>query len=161
MAGLAALGLVAAAACSPQNVQAQNSPVQSVAADSGAQFGLTQVKLTIQSANGDHVFATQIAATPEQQQRGLMFRSSLGAGEAMIFPYSPPQNVAFWMHNTLIPLDMLFIRQDGTIARIVTATALDDTPVPSGEPVGAVLEIRGGRAGELGIREGDRASWPR
>ena len=65
------------------------------------------------------------------------------------------------MHNTLIPLDMIFIRADGTIARITTAKALDDTPVPAGEPVAAVLEISAGRAAELGIREGDRADWQR
>jgi uncharacterized membrane protein (UPF0127 family) len=78
----------------------------------------------------------------------------------MIFPYDPPQNVAFWMKNTLIPLDMLFIRADGTIARIATAKPLDETAVPAGEPVAAVLEIRGGRAAELGIREGDKVEWP-
>ena len=59
----------------------------------------------------------------------------------MIFPYDPPQHVAFWMKNTLIPLDMVFIRADGTIARIATAKPLDRTPVPAGEPVAAVLEI--------------------
>ncbi len=77
----------------------------------------------------------------------------------MIFPYDPPQNVAFWMKNTLIPLDMVFIRADGTIAQIVTAKPLDLTGVPAGEPVAAVLEIRGGRASELGIREGDKVEW--
>jgi hypothetical protein len=65
------------------------------------------------------------------------------------------------MRNTLIPLDIIFIRADGTIARITQAKALDETPLPSGEPIVAVLEIRGGRAAELGIREGDRADWPR
>jgi uncharacterized membrane protein (UPF0127 family) len=89
-----------------------------------------------------------------------MFRRELGADEGMIFPYSPAQEVAFWMRNTFIPLDMIFIRTDGTIARIVTAKPLDETPVPSGEPVATVLEIRGGRARELGITEGNVASWP-
>jgi hypothetical protein len=63
------------------------------------------------------------------------------------------------MKNTLIPLDIIFIRANGSIARITTARPLDLTPVPSGEPIGAVLEIRGGRAAELGIREGDMANW--
>lgn len=90
-----------------------------------------------------------------------MFRRSLAPNHGMIFPYEPPQDVAFWMKNTLIPLDMLFIRADGTIARIVTAKPLDETPVPGGEPIAAVLELRGGRAAELGIREGDRVEWRR
>lgn len=117
--------------------------------------------LTIHSTTGDHLFTVEIAATPEEQQQGLMFFRSLGADQGMIFPYDPPQDVSFWMKNTLIPLDMLFIRADGTIARIATAKPLDETPVPAGEPVAAVLELRGGRAAELGIREGDRVDWPR
>ena len=88
-----------------------------------------------------------------------MFVRALAGDQGMIFPYDPPQNVAFWMKNTLIPLDMIFIRADGTIARIATSKALDLSPVPAGEPVGAVLEIRAGRAAELGIREGDRVEW--
>jgi len=119
------------------------------------------VALTIHSTTGDHLFTVEIAATPEEQQQGLMFFRSLGADQGMIFPYDPPQDVSFWMKNTLIPLDMLFIRADGTIARIATAKPLDETPVPAGEPVAAVLELRGGRAAELGIREGDRVDWPR
>jgi len=89
-----------------------------------------------------------------------MFRKSLAGDRGMIFPYDPPQDVSFWMKNTLIPLDIIFIRSDGTIVRITHAKALDETALPSGEPVAAVLEIRAGRAAELGIREGDVASWP-
>jgi len=88
-----------------------------------------------------------------------MFRKALAGDRGMIFPYDPPQDVAFWMKNTLIPLDILFIRSDGTIVRITKAQAMDLTPLPSGEPVAGVLEIRGGRAAELGIKEGDIASW--
>ena len=117
--------------------------------------------LTITSANGTHQFTVQVAATEEQQERGLMFYRSLAPNRGMIFPYDPPENIAFWMKNTLIPLDMVFIRADGTIARIVTAKALDETPVPAGEPVAAVLEIRGGRAAELGIKAGDKVEWGR
>ncbi|MES2135883.1 MAG: DUF192 domain-containing protein [Pseudomonadota bacterium] len=116
--------------------------------------------LTIRSANGEHRFTVAVAATAEQQERGLMFRRSLGPDEGMIFPYDPPQNVAFWMRNTLIPLDIIYIRSDGTIVRITNAKALDETPLPAGEPVAVVLEIRGGRAAELGIQEGDVATWP-
>ena len=89
-----------------------------------------------------------------------MFRKSLAGDRGMIFPYDPPQDVSFWMKNTLIPLDIIFIRSDGTIVRITKAKALDETPLPAGEPIAVVLEIRGGRAAELGIKEGDVASWP-
>ena len=115
--------------------------------------------LTIRSASGLHRFTVEVAATPEQQERGLMFVKSLAANRGMVFPYDPPEDVSFWMKNTLITLDMLFIRADGTIARIVTAKALDLTAIPAGEPVAAVLEIRGGRAAELGIKTGDRVDW--
>ena len=115
--------------------------------------------LVFHSANGVHRFAVDVARTFEQQEHGLMFVKSLGANRGMIFPFDPPREATFWMKNTLIPLDMVFIRADGTIARIATAKPLDLTPVPAGEPVGAVLEIRGGRAAQLGIRPGDRVKW--
>ena len=88
-----------------------------------------------------------------------MFRKSLGGNEGMIFPYDPPQEVSFWMKNTLIPLDIIFVRPNGTIARITKAEPMDLTALPSGEPISVVLEIRGGRAAELGIKEGDSVSW--
>lgn len=91
-----------------------------------------------------------------------MFVQSLAPNRGMIFPYDPPQEVAFWMKNTLIPLDMVFVRPDRTIARVTAnTTPLSLDPVPSGEPVALVLEIRGGRAAELGVREGDRVEWHR
>ena len=150
--------MIALLGCSPQ-APAQNAPAEAV--DSRAQTGLREVPLTIRSKNAVHHFTVEVAATPEQQERGLMFRRTLADDRGMIFPYEPPQQVAFWMKNTLIPLDILFIRSDGTIARITNAEPMDITPLPSGEPIVAVLEIRGGRAKELGIREGDRASWTR
>ena len=116
--------------------------------------------LTIHSQTGDHRFNVEVAASPEQQERGLMFRRSLGDDQGMIFPYEPPQPVGFWMKNTLIPLDMIFIGTDQRVARIaanVPPLTLDT--VPSGAPVTAVLELRGGRAAELGIAAGDRVEW--
>ena len=118
--------------------------------------------LTIHSANGEHRFTVEVAATPDQQETGMMFRRSVAGNRGMIFPYDPPQEVAFWMKNTLIPLDMIFIRPDGRIARIA-ANAVPESldPVPSGEAISAVLEIGGGRSAELGIKEGDRVDWTR
>jgi uncharacterized protein len=141
-------------ACSPQ------APAQNVPVEQSAQTGLQQVPLTIHSANGDHRFTVDVAGTPAQQERGLMFVPSLPGDRGMIFPYDPPQDVSFWMKNTLIPLDIIFVRSDGTIVRIANAKALDETPLPAGEPIALVLEIRGGRAAELGIKAGDRVDWP-
>ena len=114
----------------------------------------------IHSKTGAHKFTVEVASTAEQQERGLMFRKAIAPDRGMIFPYEPPQEVAFWMKNTLIPLDIIFIRPDGPIARITNAVAMDITPLPSGEPISAVLEIAGGRAKQLSIKEGDTVSWP-
>jgi uncharacterized membrane protein (UPF0127 family) len=121
---------------------------------------LKQVPLTIQSASGTHRFTVEVAETPEQQAQGLMNRQSLGPDRGMIFPRNPPGDASFWMKNTLIPLDIIFIRADGTIARIAENTVpLSLDPVPSLEPVVAVLEIPGGRSAELGVKAGDKVSW--
>ena len=118
------------------------------------------MQLTIRSGTRSHRFAVEVARTVEEQARGLMFRESLGANQGMIFPFDPPREASFWMKETLIPLDIIFIRADGTIALIAANTVPHSlAPVSSGEPVAAVLELRGGRAGELGIREGDRVEW--
>jgi uncharacterized membrane protein (UPF0127 family) len=138
----------------------QNTASESVPADQQPQTGLREVPLTISSKSGVHRFTVEVAATSEQQETGLMFRKSLAPDRGMIFPYDPPQDVSFWMKNTLIPLDIVFIRANGTIARIDNAQPLDLTPLPAGEPVAVVLEIAGGRAKQLGIKEGDRVTWP-
>ncbi len=152
---------IAVAACSPQAAPGEARAAQADVPVGLPQTGLRKVPLTITSANGVHRFTVDVAATSEQQETGLMFVRKLAPDRGMIFPYDPPQDVSFWMHNTLIPLDMVFVRADGTIARIATAKALDDTPVPSGEPIAAVLEIAAGRAAELGIRPGDKVEWTR
>jgi uncharacterized membrane protein (UPF0127 family) len=118
------------------------------------------VELIFHSQNGDHPFILELADTPAEQERGLMFRRSLGPNEGMLFSLSPTQEISFWMKNTLIPLDMIFVGRDSTIVKIATAKPLDETSIPSGEPVNMVIEIRGGRAAELGIRPGDSVSPP-
>lgn len=125
-----------------------------------AESGLALVPLEIRSGGRIHRFTVEVAASPEQQDQGLMFRQSLAPDRGMIFPFEPPRPASFWMKNTLIPLDMIFVRADGTIARIADNTipqSLD--PVEVGEPVAAVLEIAGGRSAELGITESDTVSW--
>lgn len=123
------------------------------------------IALTITSSNGAHAFAVEVAKTEEAQQRGLMFRTDIPLDGGMLFapypPKGPPREASFWMKNTPSPLDIVFIRPDGTIARIAENTVpQSETQIPSGEPVSAVLELRGGRALDLGISEGDHVSWP-
>jgi uncharacterized membrane protein (UPF0127 family) len=89
-----------------------------------------------------------------------MNRSELAPDRGMVFPFDPPRDASFWMKNTLIPLDMIFVRSDGTIANIATNTVpLSLDPVYSEGQVGAVLEIAGGRSDELGIKAGDKVAW--
>ena len=128
--------------------------------------GSRTLPVRIVGAGGSHVFQAEVAETAAEQARGLMFRTDLVADSAMLFaPYPPgggePRETSFWMKNTPTSLDILFIRPDGTIARIAENTVpFSEAAVPSGEPVSAVLELRGGRASELGIGEGDTVSWP-
>ena len=123
---------------------------------------LPQSPLTIETGGGSVRFTVELATTPVQQQRGLMFRRALAPNAGMLFVYDDERPRSFWMKNTLIPLDMVFVRADGTIGRIAENTVpMSLDPVPSIDPVSAVLEIRGGRAAELGLKEGDKVSWPR
>ncbi len=133
-------------------------------ATTGAEMATAQV--TVATAAGPaHRFTVEVAATGAQQQQGLMYRPPLAPDRGMLFaPYppdgGPPKPASFWMRNTPSPLDILFIRPDGTIATIAENTVpLSETPVASGEPVSAVLEIGGGRAADLGIAAGDKVTW--
>jgi len=114
-------------------------------------------RLAVVADGETHVFQVEIADDEDEQRRGLMFRRELADDAGMLFLYAEPRRAAMWMKNTFIPLDILFIREDGEIVRIHhMAEPHDLTALPSGEVVAAALEIRGGRAAELGIEEGDR-----
>lgn len=122
-------------------------------------------RVTVKSANASHVFNVEVARTVEAQQRGLMYRTDIKPDGGMLFaPYPPegggPREASFWMRNTPTPLDIIFIRPDGTIARIAENTVpFSEEQVPSGEPISAVLEILGGKSSELGIAEDDKVTW--
>ncbi|MGP1274882.1 MAG: DUF192 domain-containing protein [Caulobacterales bacterium] len=110
----------------------------------------------VETREGPVEFIAEIAATDASRARGMMYRESMGPNEAMLFDFVVVQPVAIWMANTLIPLDVIFIREDGTIAKIVAnAQPLSRRSLPSDFPVLAVLEIAGGRAAETGIAPGD------
>ncbi len=128
-------------------------PVQAQAAD-------PQI-LEIATRNGVHIFAVELAVTPDQQSRGLMFRKELPEGRGMLFNFGRDQEVTMWMKDTLIPLDMIFIRADGRIHRIAEYTEPHSLrPISSGGPVVAVLEVIGGTARKLGLAVGDRVAHP-
>ncbi len=113
--------------------------------------------LSIVGADGaEHDFNVELAITPQQQIVGLMNRTHMAADAGMLFYFGEEQERAFWMKNTLIPLDMIFIRKDGVIHSIhENAQPNDLTSVPSNGPVAAVLELNGGMTSKLGIKPGD------
>ncbi len=113
-------------------------------------------------ADGKRVaFKVEVASTKEQQTYGLMFVRALPEDEGMIFTFHPPRETAFWMKNTYIPLDIIFVRPNWTVARIAKmARPQDMTPIYSGEPIRAVLEVNGGLAQKYGLAAGDKVKFP-
>jgi uncharacterized membrane protein (UPF0127 family) len=148
---LAWLGLVAVSLVSGWTVPSSHAQQPAPPAVS-----FEKSSLVIDTAGGPLTFEVELALTPEQQQRGLMFRQKLGAKEGMLFDFGSPQPLSFWMANTLIPLDMLFIDGAGRIVRIhANAEPLSTRAITSGAPARAVLEINGGASRLLGIKPGD------
>jgi uncharacterized membrane protein (UPF0127 family) len=146
--------------CSPQ--AAEPTPTPALAANAVHPVsGLPVIPLTITPAGARaHAFRVEVARTEPEQARGLMFRTTMGADEGMIFPYDPPQTVAFWMKNTVIPLDIIFIGADRRVLNIAAnAVPYSEASLPSAGPVSAVLELNGGRARQLGIVPGSSVAW--
>lgn len=115
----------------------------------------------LRGAFGTAQVSVEIAATPAEQARGLMFRESLPTMAGMLFVYPDERDASFWMRNTLIPLDMVFLDEAGRVVRIhENAVPLDETPIRAGVPTLAVLELNGGLARRLGLRPGDEIRSP-
>ena len=157
-------GGAALVACSPQTqAGAASEPTESAPAPAASVHpvsGLAVIPLTVTSGDERIAFSVEVADTPEAQARGLMFRTDLGDNEGMIFPYDGTRAQSFWMKNTPLPLDIIYIGPDRRISNIAAETepySLD--PVYSVGPVLGVLELRGGRAAELGIEPGDLGEW--
>ncbi len=116
--------------------------------------------LTIVSASGPHRFTVELAESPAQMEQGLMFRRSLAADAGMLFDFKQPTMATMWMHNTLIPLDMLFVDQQGLIVNIAQrAVPESDATIAAAAPVRAVIELNGGTADRLDIKPGDRVLY--
>lgn len=167
--GVRTLGTCAALAllmaCSPQTqAEPRGDQVMTIAETAAPNAhpvsGLAIIPLSVTS-DGERIgFRVEVADSPEAQARGLMFRTELGDFEGMIFPYDGTTAQSFWMKNTPLPLDIIFIGPDRRIANIAAMTepySLES--VHSVGPVLGVLELRGGRAAELGIEPGDLVEW--
>ncbi|EGD59950.1 hypothetical protein Y88_2390 [Novosphingobium nitrogenifigens DSM 19370] len=164
IAGAVALGLVA---CSPVAAAGNESAGAARAAGQVAAeprlhpvSGLAVVPLKVVTKRGAHVFQVEVAASPLEQERGLMWRNAMGADEGMIFPFSPPRRTAFWMKNTVIGLDIVFIGPDHKVLNIAAkAVPYDETPLPSAGQAAGVLELNAGRAAQIGLAPGDTVTW--
>lgn len=147
-----ALGAVALAACSAGTVESRQAQA---AEQRHPVSGLRVVSLVA----GRHRLRVEVAATPAEQEKGLMFRKEMGADEGMIFPMDPPRQAYFWMRNTVMPLDIIFIGADRRVLNVVNARPYDETPLPSAGKAAAVLELNAGRAAQLGIGPGTAVKW--
>jgi uncharacterized membrane protein (UPF0127 family) len=128
----------------------------------GAAYGQALETLSVVTQGGQkHSFQVEVARNDADRAQGLMFRRSMAPDRGMLFDFGRVEPVSMWMQNTYLSLDMLFIRQDGSIARIAANTEpLSTRTISSGEPVLAVLELNAGTAAKLGIRPGDRIEHP-
>jgi uncharacterized membrane protein (UPF0127 family) len=124
------------------------------------QTGLRVVPLSITAGGKTHGYKVEVAETSAQQAHGMMFRTGMAPATGMIFPMKPPRSASFWMENTLIPLDLVFIGADGKVRNIVAdAVPHSQAPLSSFGPVAAVLELKGGEAARIGVKPGDKVIW--
>ena len=131
------------------------APVATAFADT-----LEKRDLTIATSAGPQHFIVELARTPEQRQRGLMYRQDLAPDAGMLFVYASDGEIDMWMANTLLPLDMIFFAADGRIIKVAERTVpLSEATIGSDGPARGVLEVNGGTASRLGIRVGDRLTY--
>ncbi len=148
------------AACSPGAGDGATAAAPPAAPATHPESGLPIVPLAVSHDGKAHDFRVEVARTAEEQARGLMFRRAMGADEGMLFPFDPPRQASFWMKNTVIPLDIVFIGPDRRVLNIsANAEPYSLDPRPSAGAVSAVLELNGGRAAQLGIAPGARVKW--
>jgi uncharacterized protein len=152
-------GLIAGAALGITGLRAARADTDGFGAEPrAAQKTLRTVALTIVGANGArHEFSVEVARTGREQQVGLMYRRALAPEAGMLFPWPRPMKSEMWMEHTLIPLDMVFIKPDGTIDSIAENTVPESLAIVGSDGVvGSTLELAGGVTAKLGISVGDR-----
>ncbi|HEY0767918.1 MAG TPA: DUF192 domain-containing protein [Steroidobacteraceae bacterium] len=154
---VAALLGFAPGAAGPASAQESRPPLEL------ATFPRTSLQITHHEdhrAIRKYPFEVWVADTPERAQQGLMFVSDLPDSMGMVFPLPSPRVETMWMKNTYIELDMLFIRADGRVTKIIErAHPMSLGILSSDTPVSAVLELKGGAASKLGLRAGDTVTW--
>ena len=169
---LLALAAAVLAGCAREGAPAVETAEGSVPAASSASAGPAAVPLPpeaprvdsgpvepleVVTSGGPVRFQVELADSDAERSQGLMWRGSMPADRGMLFSFPRPEPQAFWMRNTYIPLDILYIGDDGRIVSIAKNTEpLSEAPIPSGAPARSVLEINGGLADRLGILPGDR-----
>jgi hypothetical protein len=150
----------ALAACSPQAADTAAAPAAAQEIARHPESGLAVIPLTVISGGKRHAFRVELAESPREQARGLMFRTQMGADEGMIFPLTPPRMASFWMRNTVMSLDIIFIDGEGRIINIAADTVpYSEEHVLSEGLAHGVLELNAGRAAQLGIAPGDVVEW--
>jgi uncharacterized membrane protein (UPF0127 family) len=149
MAGLAA-ALIAGLSLQPQ-AAAQNEAML---------LPVHPEPLVAETDNGERSFSIEIADDPGERSRGLMFRQEMDENHGMLFVFEESQPVGFWMKNTPLPLDLLFIGADGRVRAIEKGEPFSEAPIAPGEPVQFVLELNAGTAAKTGIEDGDMIRHP-
>lgn len=118
-------------------------------------------RLEIDTASGAHVFKVELMSTDAEREHGLMFRKSLARDRGMLFDFHRQQPVVFWMKDTLVPLDMIFVAQDGHVVSVKhDAKPMDETLIQSGAPTLGVIEVNAGVADAIGLKVGDTVKHP-
>lgn len=149
--GLAALfAIVPLAACSDPFVDEAAAATQSP---------LEVVTVRIETGKRVHRYKAEVARTPEQQGRGLMYRKAMARDAGMVFLFPEPRMASFWMANTYLPLDIIFISPEGRVVNVGEGVPLSTNTVESTAPASSVLELNRGEAARIGLKPGDRISW--
>lgn len=154
-AAMLAVGM-GSAACGAREAVAGAGPAVDINKPHATSPSFPTEPLSIETARGRLEYRVEIADDFEERQHGLMYRTSMPDMHGMLFVFPEAKPQAFWMHNTYMPLDIIYIGADGRIVSIVQGRPFDDSPLPSGAPAKGVLEIYAGKAAEQGIKVGDR-----
>lgn len=158
--GVVAAAVVGSGCSAPGNTRTKANSCVAGNAKGQSEAGLEQIGLCITASGKTRAFIVEVARSSQEQAKGMMFRTELADNRGMLFLFPEAKLASFWMRDTVIPLDIVFIRTNGSIESIAENTIPNSTdPVEAGEPIIAVLELRGGLAAELEIAAGDKVVW--